>query len=766
MLMNFSIGDEPWSVKPVIKGGNWRDRARTRKLLKKSSRGQSTDAETGTGANTEQVSERPAKRQKTSGLNADFTSKSKSDQPREVVSSLFNNNPESITTTKQATQGDIAPVEPSNAPLLEGLDTFTSLGLISSLAAHLLTKLELKAPTAIQKTAIAKLLEENTDAFIQAETGSGKTLAYLLPILQRLMEMSDKLKKINGDQEKLMHRDSGLFAIIIAPTRELCKQISVVLDSLLGCARWIVSGTVFGGEKKKSEKARLRKGINVLVATPGRLVDHLEHTKVLDVSNVRWLILDEGDRLMELGFEDDIRTIVKTLEQQSGGRQKHIPGLPPKRTTILCSATMKMNVQKLGEMSLKDAVHIKNDSSDPKNKSERDSPDKSPEFSAPAQLQQSYIIVPPKQRLVTLFGLLKRTFARKGSVMKAIVFLSCADSVDFHFSVLTRSTSPSSRDSSPEPDISSPTSQPSPPTTTSTVAPAPLLTTTSNPGLTIHKTHGSLSQPLRSSTLHSFTKTSHPSILLCTDVASRGLDLPSIDLVIEFDPAFSRDDHIHRIGRTARAGKPGRATIFLMPGPEERYIDVLKGSFTSSESVSGQGRVRREVGEDVLKKAFAPIPTTPIEGGKKSRKNEKSGQGLGWEDAATEWQLDTERWVGSDAKAAAMARKAYVSHVRAYATHILAERHVFDVKGLHLGHLAKGFGLRERPGAMGRGVTGGGSGKGGKERRGIGGRGGREGGEDSDVEAAKGNVVDRSEAARKMRAAMRGHVGASEFNIG
>ena len=104
------------------------------------------------------------------------------------------------------------------------------------------------------------------------------------------LSMDTKAGGIDEKGQPIVHRDSGLFAIVLAPTRELCKQISVVLEGLLRCAHWIVAGTVIGGEKKKSEKARLRKGLNILVATPGRLADHLDNTQVLDVSNVRWLV--------------------------------------------------------------------------------------------------------------------------------------------------------------------------------------------------------------------------------------------------------------------------------------------------------------------------------------------------------------------------------------------------------------------------------------------------------------------------------------------
>src|SRR5271155_2688953 len=255
------------------------------------------------------------------------------------------------------------------------------------------------------------------------------------------MSFSDQNEQNSGKDaaHKILHRDSGLFAIILAPTRELCKQISVVLERVLGCAHYIVAGTVIGGEKKKSEKARLRKGLNVLVATPGRLADHLDNTKVLDIRNVRWLILDEGDRLMDLGFEDEIQKIVRKLDERQ--RDRGIPGLPTRRTTILCSATMKMNVQRLGEISLKDAVLIKADVAAGNKDGGGAANARSTEtvFSAPAQLKQSYTIAASKLRLVTLTALLKRTFARKGSVMKAIIFVSCADSVEFHFEAFTRS---------------------------------------------------------------------------------------------------------------------------------------------------------------------------------------------------------------------------------------------------------------------------------------------------------------------------------------
>jgi ATP-dependent RNA helicase DDX31/DBP7 len=568
-------------------------------------------------------------------------------------------------------------IEPTNAPLTAEQEGLIKLGLVPTLAAHLTTKMSINAPTAIQKAAIPSLLVSDADAFIQAETGSGKTLAYVLPIVQRIMQMSE--------QEKRMHRDSGLFAIILAPTRELSKQISVVLENVLRCAYWLVPGIVTGGEKKKSEKARLRKGLNILVATPGRLADHLDHTEVLDVSRVRWLVLDEGDRLMELGFEEDIKKIMSKLDFAMKSKQHVITGLPSTRINILCSATMKMDVQRLGEMSLKDAVHIQAQSGQASGVDSHSANGNA--FSAPAQLKQSYAIVPAKLRLVALVAHLKRTFVRRGAISKAIVFMSCADTVDFHFEIFTRKapTSQNSKDeavptSSRQPDSKSHKAQSSAHSEPQTSGRSPLISN-SQTSVKVYRLHGSLAQAVRTETLRKFSHDSEPAVLICTDVASRGLDVPNVDLVIEYDPPFSKEEHLHRIGRTARAGRDGRATIFLLPGCEEGYIDLLK----DGRRDGGIGLIRH-VANDLLRKGFVI---------KDDYRREKEA---GWEDRATEWQLEVERWVLDSPKMLEMARRAFQSHVRAYTTHVAAERHVFDMKQLHLGHLCKAFGLRDKPG--------------------------------------------------------------------
>lgn len=755
MLLNFSIPESGILTKPSIKGGSWKSRLTAKKAAQnwhtkatarlngdvvpakvpRAPESRGTDVNrTELGPRTRRVSrspepathgDRPVKRARVSGdfhprdtarpersAPSDFrpqATPSAPKQPQErqagpgkaankqIISSLFTYNPSSTTKSQPADRPthDDAPVEPSNAPLSSELDTFTSLGISPTLATHMLNKMGMKAPTAIQKAAIAQLVKDDSDAFIQAETGSGKTLAYLLPIVQRLMELSANMKNRKDAGDDAVQRSSGLFAVILAPTRELSKQIALVLEKLLGCAHWLVATTVIGGEKKKSEKARLRKGINILVATPGRLVDHLEHTEALDVSNVRWLVLDEGDRMMELGFEQDMQKIIGQLNLRMRAHKEGrsaIPGLPEKRTTVLCSATLKMDVERLGQISLKDAVHIKADPADRDDNAPAERDDQG--FYAPAQLKQSYAVVAPKLRLVSLVAYLKRTFARKGSVMKAIVFISCADSVDFHFDLLTNleSDNPDAvkqdateKDADPsedkDKDKKKTVAQVDPTKLEVTYAESPILSPKTH-AVTAYRLHGSLQQSLRTSTLAHFTKNKEASVLIATDVASRGLDLPNVDLVVEFDPAFARSDHLHRIGRTARAGRDGRACIFLQPGCEEGYVDVLKSDRKDNEA--GVHIVRQDA-DDILNKGL--VTTGIVEKGAYMEK-------------ATDLQLAIERWALANPKRLEAARRAYQSHIRAYATHVADERIYFDIKSLHLGHLAKAFALRERPSGM------------------------------------------------------------------
>jgi len=425
-----------------------------------------------------------------------------------------------------------------------------------------------------------------------------------------------------------------------------------------------------------------------------------------------------------------------------------------------------MNVQKLGEISLKDAVHIRKDV-DNDESGDLEEKDDETKFSVPAQLQQSYIVAASKLRLVTLTALMKRTFARKGSVKKAMIFVSCADSVEFHFEVFTRKRHNDSAERNTEEEPQDKTEEDAQKklrmkndekpnsSTHSTTAVAIAFSDDSNPVM-IHKLHGSLPQHVRTATLSAFSRSHDASVLICTDVASRGLDVPNIDLVVEYDPAFSSDEHLHRIGRTARLGRDGRAILFLLPGSEENYVEILKRYRTAGRALS------RSEAKEILKRGFG---------------GNSDATSRDWEQKATNWQLEVERWALEEPHALELSRRAFQSHIRAYATHVSSERNMFNIKELHLGHLAKSFALRDRPSKIN--VPGLRPGKDETRRefkadrkltvasdknkrenatKSTSGR------YDRDENTVPG-AIDRAEATRKMRAKMRELTGASEFNL-
>ncbi|KAJ1948301.1 ATP-dependent RNA helicase dbp7, partial [Linderina pennispora] len=396
---------------------------------------------------------------------------------KQIVSSLFTKNPE-------------IPVLPSNAGQDKSVSsnavvdtsTFEGLGLDPDIVKFLHTKLEISKPTAIQQNALPTLIGKEVvggcdeafdverdgqtehDAFVQAATGSGKTLAYLLPIIHRLLTASTMPTK-----GAYPSRELGTFAIILTPTRELAQQVYETVQTLVNMpldkstgmrAHWMVPGIVVGGEKKQSEKGRLRKGVTILACTPGRLLDHLENTKAFMVDNLRWLVLDEADRLLELGFEETLSKILALLDEKLKlrvpvlGRATMVnsPLLPRRRINVLCSATLQDNVKRLATQSLSNPrfisatrVHENADQAAAEAQGHRGKQSASSagdedlldsegriKFTVPDQLVQRAVIVPAKLRLVTLVAQIKNTFRRQPS-SKLIVFLSCKDAVDFMY---------------------------------------------------------------------------------------------------------------------------------------------------------------------------------------------------------------------------------------------------------------------------------------------------------------------------------------------
>ncbi|PHH54882.1 ATP-dependent RNA helicase DBP7 [Ceratocystis fimbriata CBS 114723] len=726
ILVNFEIGDLPVKQNVKFQGGRWRDRMRAQKSArreadgtvsshdepakrKEPSRRPSDDSDDDSRPSKKQRPNQPKLGSNNSNNNASGGPSKRPVGPgKHVTSSLFSSNPQHVTDMDQERAADSTPAEPTNAPLTGPAASFAALGL-SDRVVRELAKMELSHPTAIQKKTIPLMVNTEDDAFIQAQTGSGKTLAYLLPMVHRVLALSKQSK---------IQRDSGIFAIVLTPTRELAKQTHAVLQQLLKSLPWLVASAITGGESKKAEKARIRKGINFLVATPGRLSDHLTNTQVLKLSTVRWLILDEGDRLMDMGFEEDVKKIVTMLRKAEVATKSYdgmpLEILPKRRVTVLCSATLKMTVQRLGEMSLDDAVHIavtKEDLDEEKKDAEKDKADDSKDgkettslhetetkepdateastnhlvvggkaYSAPAQLKQTYLIVPAKLRLVTLLSYLKFMFARRDTVMKAILFISCADSVDFHYDILRKPKPAFAPTIPPEAGGSK---------TPDTVSEASYITSAANPRVLVHKLHGSLPQSVRTATLDSFSKCKEPGLLVTTDVAARGLDIPDVDHVIELDPAFSVEDHIHRIGRTARAGRAGKATLFLMPGSEEGYVELLKAGSAPMPLLY----------DSVLKNAMGLPWELPTE--THARMEDKS-----FTRQAENLQLHLEQRLldPNNKEQLELGRNAFRSHVRAYATHVKEERVFFDISNLHLGHMAKSFGLRDAPSGIGKNI--------------------------------------------------------------
>jgi ATP-dependent RNA helicase DDX31/DBP7 len=563
-------------------------------------------------------------------------------------------------------------------------------------------------PTSIQRTALPIFTNPSSedingrDVFIQSQTGSGKTMSFLLPIIHDLLPLST---------HSWIDRSIGTLAIIIAPTRELAKQISDVLEALLTLklrTRWLVSGLLSGGATRAHEKARLRKGVPIVVSTPGRLLDHLQNTSSFDAGKCRWLVLDEADRLMELGFEDTIKGIVQSLDGRRrlasqavrDGKTFEFRGWDwdRQRRTILCSATIREDVQKLAGTTLIRPLVIKgleNDKADSLalKHGKETATTGTENFTPPSQLSQKYVIVPLKLRLVALVALLRsllaRTQGQKGS--KIIVFLNCTDSVDFHWRLLGESSMDGEKTdgSEPDEDKSDDENKKADDEESKISVRSSLL-----PGASIFRLHGSLPTPIRLASLRGFsatpsskskTPTPTSSILLCTSVASRGLDLPLVRAVVQHDlpTEDGATEYVHRVGRTARAGKGGEAWSIVAPNESEwvRWVEgKMGGDVMGEKSDRGKANITLEGAsiESVLEKGFG-------------------GKGSEYEARATEVQLSFERWVLRRKENAELARRAFTSYMRAYATHPSNEKHIFHNRHLHTGHLAKAFALREAP---------------------------------------------------------------------
>mmetsp|Transcript_17251 Transcript_17251/g.39872 ORF Transcript_17251/g.39872 Transcript_17251/m.39872 type:complete len:605 (+) Transcript_17251:122-1936(+) len=367
--------------------------------------------------------------------------------------------------------------------------TFASMPLTEATHAAI-SKMGYKKMTKIQSKSIPALLA-GKDLIGAAQTGSGKTLAFLVPIIELLRKAK-------------FHTRNGTGALILSPTRELAMQTYGVCKELLGETSTMTYGLIMGGANRKTEADRLRKGVNIVIATPGRLLDHLQNSPGFVTRNLLVLCMDEADRILEIGFEDDLRAIVKVL--------------PKERQTMLFSATQTKKVEDLARLSInpKTAIYVEVES---------DSKEATAE-----NLEQGYVTCPSDKRFLLLF-----TFLKKNKNKKIMVFLSSCNSVKFH---------------------------------------AELLNYIDIPVLDIH---GRQKQVKRTTTFFQFQK-AKTATLLCTDVAARGLDIPEVDWIIQFDPPDDPREYVHRVGRTARgATGSGRALMFLTP-QETGFLRYLQAS--------------------------------------------------------------------------------------------------------------------------------------------------------------------------------------------
>ncbi|POS84353.1 hypothetical protein EPUL_004036 [Erysiphe pulchra] len=368
---------------------------------------------------------------------------------------------------------------------LPNVNEFSDLPLCQATAAGLESS-HFRKMTDIQAKAIPLALK-GKDILGSARTGSGKTLAFLIPVLDNLF----RLRWTELD---------GLGALIISPTRELAIQTFEVLRKI-GRHHTFSAGLVIGGRSLREERDRLGR-MNILVCTPGRMLQHMDQTAVFDVGNLQILVLDEADRIMDMGFQKSVDAIIEHL--------------PKQRQTLLFSATQTKKVSDLARLSLKEPeyVAVHEDASS----------------ATPAALRQFYVVTPLPEKLNTLYS-----FIRSNLKSKIIVFLSSGKQVRFVYESFRML----------------------------------------QPGIPLLHLHGRQKQTARLDITSKFSASKN-SCIFATDVVARGLDFPAVDWVIQLDCPEDADTYIHRVGRTARFERDGKAALFLDPSEVDGMLKRLE----------------------------------------------------------------------------------------------------------------------------------------------------------------------------------------------
>ena len=366
-----------------------------------------------------------------------------------------------------------------------------------------LHKAHFKTLTDIQRKAIPSALK-GRDVLGAAKTGSGKTLAFLVPVRKApiLYAIRPLIKKqvLEILYRKKWTTMDGLGALIISPTRELATQIFDVLRKI-GREHTFSAGLVIGGKKLKDEQEALHR-MNIVVCTPGRMLQHMDQTVGLTLDNVQMLVLDEADRILDMGFRKTLDAIIENL--------------PKERQTLLFSATQTKSVSELARLGLKDPEYI--------------AVHEAAASATPTGLDQFYMITPLPEKLNTLFA-----FLRNHLQLKIVVFMSSCKQVRFVYETFRQL----------------------------------------HIGIPLLHLHGKQKQSARIDITAKFSAAKQ-SCLFSTDVIARGLDFPAVDWVIQLDAPEDADTYIHRVGRTARFEKTGKALLFLCPS-EEKFTDRLTG---------------------------------------------------------------------------------------------------------------------------------------------------------------------------------------------
>jgi ATP-dependent RNA helicase DeaD len=343
--------------------------------------------------------------------------------------------------------------------------------------------------TPIQSESIPVIME-GKDVIGQAQTGTGKTLAFAIPILEGL---SPKERKVE--------------AIVLCPTRELAVQVAEEFSRLAKFRRDARVVAVYGGQPIDRQLSALKRGARIIVGTPGRIIDHINRG-TLSMNDIRFAVLDEADRMLDMGFVDDMKTILWAM--------------PDERQTLLFSATMPSSVMDLVNKFQKDpqVINVTGD-----------------QITVP-QVEQSFFEVKPWMKMDLLCNLID-TYNPTAS----LVFCNTKRRVD------------------------------------------EIVKSLKNRGYSVDSLHGDMTQSRRDKAMLRFRK-KQSTILVATDVAARGLDVDGIEAVINYDVPQDEQNYVHRIGRTARMGKSGRAFTLALAGELPKLRDIQTNAKT---------RIRRQV---------------------------------------------------------------------------------------------------------------------------------------------------------------------------